>query len=281
MEPTTEVVTAAPAPALAAFIDRYVGYRLAGFAPGLHRGLPSRHMTFIVAVGPTIDVVTQTDPHQAPGSYRCVLGGLQASPAMIAHTGFQEGVAIELTPLGSRALFGMPARELWDVSVECTDAQRVLGDQLADAVQSQRDWPARFAACDRALLAAVRTESHAGPELAWAWRTLVGTGGTCEITPLAERIGWSRQHLTRKFTAEFGASPKLAARIIRFERARRMIAATPSFVSIAQIAATCGYYDQAHLNRDFAELAGCSPITWLTEEEVPSVQDPSTTEGQG
>ncbi|WP_278263182.1 helix-turn-helix domain-containing protein [Nocardia sp. AG03] len=281
MEATTEVVTAAPAPVLAAFIDRYVGYRMAGYAPGLHRGLPSRHMTFIVAIGPTIDVVTQTDPHQAPGSYRCVLSGLQASPAMIAHTGFQEGVAIELTPLGSRVLFGMPASELWDLSIECTDAQRDLGDQLADAVQSSPAWPDRFAACDRALSAAARTGSLAGPELTWAWRTLVGTGGTCEITPLAERIGWSRQHLTRKFSAEFGASPKLAARIIRFERARRMLAATPSFVSIAQVAAACGYYDQAHLDRDFTELAGCSPSIWLSEEEVPSVQDPDAADTRG
>lgn len=45
-----------PAPQLWAFIDRYVGYRLSGFPPGVHRGLPSRHMTFIVSVGPTIDV---------------------------------------------------------------------------------------------------------------------------------------------------------------------------------------------------------------------------------
>ncbi|MFC6013999.1 AraC family transcriptional regulator [Nocardia lasii] len=280
MEATTEVVTAAPAPILSAFIDRYVGYRMAGFAPGLHRGLPSRHMTFIVAVGPPIDVIEQTDPHQAPASYRCVLSGLQASPAMIAHNGFQEGVAIELTPLGCRVLFGMPASELWDVSVECSQAHRALGDQLADAVQSQQDWPARFAACDRALLAAARTETLAGPELTWAWRTLVGTGGTCPITPLADRVGWTRQHLTRKFTAEFGTSPKLAARIIRFERARRMLTSTPSYISIAQVATTCGYYDQAHLNRDFAELAGVAPTAWLTEE-IPSVQDPAAPDTRG
>ncbi|MEU4807820.1 helix-turn-helix domain-containing protein [Nocardia fluminea] len=280
MEPTTEVVTAAPAPVLAAFIDRYVGYRLAGFEPGLHRGLPSRHMTFIVAVGPAIDVVEQTDPRQAPGSYRCVLSGLQASPAMIAHTGFQEGVAIELTPLGCRVLFGMPASELWDMSIECSQARRTLGDQLADAVQSQQDWPSRFAACDRALTAAARTGTGSGPELTWAWRALVHTGGTCPINPIADRIGWTRQHLTRKFTAEFGASPKLAARIIRFERAKRMLAGTPSYISIAQIATTCGYYDQAHLNRDFAELAGVSPTTWLAEE-IPSVQDPNDPPARG
>ncbi|WP_181696572.1 helix-turn-helix domain-containing protein [Nocardia sp. GTS18] len=280
MEATTEVVTAAPAPVLAAFIDRYVGYRMTGYEPGLHRGLPSRHMTFIVAAGPPIDVVEQTDRRQSPGSYRCVLSGLQAAPAMIAHTGFQEGVAIELTPLGSRVLFGMPASEMWDVTIECSQARRSLGDQLADAVHAHDDWPSRFAACDRALTAAASIESIPGAELTWAWRTLVGTGGTCPINPLAERIGWSRQHLTRKFTAEFGASPKLAARIIRFERARRMLANTPSYVSIAQIAATCGYYDQAHLNRDFAELAGVAPTAWLAEE-IPSVQDPGAAEARG
>ena len=105
-----------------------------------------------------------------------------------------------------------------------------------------------------------------------AWRTLVGTGGTAPIAGLADRIGWSRQHLSRRFTAEFGTGPKTAARIIRFERARRMLAGTPPSVSVAQVAAVCGYFDQSHLNRDFLELAGCSPTAWLAEE-VPSVQD--------
>ncbi|WP_043657076.1 AraC family transcriptional regulator [Nocardia thailandica] len=272
MEATTEVVTARPAPVLAGFIDQYVGYRLSGFAPGLHRGLPSRHMTFIVAIGPTVDVVEHTDPRQTPGSYRCVLSGLQAAPAMIAHNGSQEGVAIQLTPLGSRVLFGMPAGELWDLTLECSDAHGPLGRRLAESVAAAPDWRARFAACDAALLAAARDDAPIEPPLHRAWAALVASGGTAPIAGLADRIGWSRQHLARRFTAEFGTGPKTAARVIRFERARRMIAGTPPYVSIAQVAASCGYYDQAHLNRDFLELAGCSPTTWLAEE-IPSVQD--------
>ena len=60
---------------------------------------------------------------------------------------------------------------------------------------------------------------------------------------------------------------------MRFERARHMIQpGRPSFVTIAQVAAVCGYYDQAHLDRDFAEFAGCSPTRgW--REEVPLFQD--------
>ena len=108
--------TRPPAPALRPFIERYIGYRLVGFPPGVHRGLPSRHLTFIVSIGEAIDVVAQTDRRRAPARYRMVLSGLQAAPALIAHNGYQEGVAIELTPLGCRGLMGLPARVLHDTA---------------------------------------------------------------------------------------------------------------------------------------------------------------------
>lgn len=64
-----------------------------------------------------------------------------------------------------------------------------------------------------------------------------------------------------------------AVRLRRFvERARRMLQTASPFVSIAQVAATCSYYDHAHLDRDFSELAGCSPSELLAEY-VPTLQD--------
>lgn len=257
---------ASPAPPLAAFIDSYVGYRLTGFEPGLHRGLPSRHLTLIASIGPRIDVVTQTDRGQAPASYEFVLGGLQANNAVISHQGDQEGVAIELTPLGCRALFGLPTRALWNTSVECADVAGAAGRELWERLQELDQWSDRFAACNEILTRLLRPDKVILPELTYSWRALVGSGGEAPIGALATDLGWSRQHLTRKFRDEFGLRPKLAARVIRFERARQMIQQSPPFISLAQVAATCGYYDQAHLNRDFAELAGCSPTTWLAEE---------------
>jgi AraC-like DNA-binding protein len=270
-----EYLAAGPSPRLAPLIDGYVGYRLGGFPPGVHRGLPSRHMTFIVSIGPGIDVVSHTDPRQAAACYGCVLSGLQASAALISHTGYQEGVAIELTPLGARALFGMPARALWNTSVECADVAGPAGRELWERLQGLATWPDRFAACDDVLSRIADRDLAVAPELRVAWRTLVRSHGTDPIGRIAERVGWSRQHLARRFREEFGFGPKLAARVVRFERARHVLQATPSFVTIAQVAATCGYYDQAHLDRDFAELAGCTPTTWLAEE-LPSFQDDIT-----
>jgi AraC-like DNA-binding protein len=268
-------VTAAPSPPLRPFIDRYVGYRLTGFPAGVHRGLPSRHMTFIVSIGPTIDVVAQTDARQAPATYRCVVSGLQASSAQIVHRGHQEGIAIELTPLGCRAVFGMPSRILWNTSLECADVAGGAGDELWERIQGSTGWTERFAVCDEVLGRMADPDVLATRELEHAWHTIVDSGGTVGITAVAADVGWTRQHLARRFGDEFGLTPKLAARVVRFERASRMLKSTPSFVSIAQVAAVCGYYDQAHLSRDFAELAGCTPTAWLAED-LPSVQDETT-----
>jgi AraC-like DNA-binding protein len=35
---------------------------------------------------------------------------------------------------------------------------------------------------------------------------------------------------------------------------------------LADLAVTCGYFDQAHLAREFRALAGCPPSQWLAEE---------------
>jgi len=270
-EPDQQWLTRTPPDRLRPFIDRYIGYRLVGFPPGVHRGLPSRHMTFIASIGPSIDVIAQCDPAQRPESYRCVLGGLQASTALIRHDGNQEGVAFELTPLGSRTLFGMPARELWDRSLELTDVIRGAGSELWERLQSARGWEERFQVCDEVLLR-LAGDDVVAPELQHCWATLVSSDGRALVSDLASEVGYSRQHLRQRFRDEFGLSPKLAARIVRFESARRMLQSVPSYVSIAQVASACGYYDQAHLYRDFTELAGCTPRE-LLGEDLPNFQD--------
>lgn len=134
------------------------------------------------------------------------------------------------------------------------------------------DWPTRFAVCDDVLVRWTNPDGQVAAQLKHAWQSLVRSDGTTAVGDLATAVGWSRQHLARRFGDEFGLSPKLAARVIRFERATRMLRNTPSFMTITQVAAACGYFDQSHLDRDFIELAGCTP-SQLLAEELPFFQD--------
>ncbi|HEY7007493.1 MAG TPA: helix-turn-helix domain-containing protein, partial [Jatrophihabitantaceae bacterium] len=95
------------------------------------------------------------------------------------------------------------------------------------------------------------------------------------IASIARAVGWSERHLATRFRTEIGLTPKAAARVIRFDRARRMLRARTG----ADVAARCGYFDQSHLVRDFVSFTGLSPSAWLAAEfgnvQVPAPSDPA------
>ena len=269
--PVSESVTGRPAPALRPYVERYTGYRQEGFAPGVHRGLPSPYLTFIISLADPVDIAGMPDPAQAPGAYQAFVGGLHAAPATIRHEGTQVGVSLQLTPLGARALLGLPAGALaWSV-VELEDVLGPQAGELVDRLAGAATWTDRFAVLDAVLARRVDAGTGPAPETARAWHRLVASGGTLDVQALATEVGWSRRHLSERFRLELGLAPKVAGRVVRFERARRLLERADR-PALADLAAACGFYDQAHFNRDWLQLAGCSPTTWLAEE-LPSVQD--------
>lgn len=270
--PVSEWVTREPSIQLRPYVDRYMGYRLTGFAPGTHRGLPSRDMTFIVSVGHAIDVAEQTNPSETPRSYRALVSGLHASPALISHRGDQEGVEVSLSPLGSRALFGAPAGALWNSTVELADVVGNRGEELWERVQAAEGWDQRFAAVDSVLTSLLTDTGSVAPEVSHAWKRMVEAGGRESIEAVADSVGWSRQHLRRRFRSEFGLSPKLAARVLRFSEAVRTIAKAPS-APLADVALSCGYSDQSHMTNEFVLLGGSTPGRIFAGENVPKLQD--------
>jgi AraC-like DNA-binding protein len=152
------------------------------------------------------------------------------------------------------------------------DAADVLGDvarELHERLREAASWPARFALLDQILLDHADLDHQVAPDIAEAWRLLARSGGTIQAGELARRVGWSPRYLQRRLLAETGLTPKAAARVTRFDRARRTLQRQTTGAGewpLARLAAECGYYDQAHLAREFRELAGCPPSTWLAEE---------------
>lgn len=82
-------------------------------------------------------------------------------------------------------------------------------------------------------------------------------------------MGWSDRQLRKRFVAETGLTPKEACRVVRFDRARRLLAGrlmSGQRLDLAGLAIECGYADQGHLSREFAALADCPPRRWTAEE---------------
>jgi len=146
------------------------------------------------------------------------------------------------------------------------------GRDLTERLGCAGTWSERFDILDDVFARGLADRSALPAQLVGAWCELVTSGGTAQIDAVAAEVGWSRRHLAERFGVEFGLTPKVAARVVRFDRARRLLE-HPDRVSLAMVAAQCRYHDQAHLSREWQDLAGCPPGVWLAAEQLPNVQD--------
>jgi AraC-like DNA-binding protein len=82
--------------------------------------------------------------------------------------------------------------------------------------------------------------------------------GAVRIEELANSSGLSLRQFERRFVTEIGFTPKLFARIVRFQKAldAKRLAPGCSWMSVAH---RLGYFDQMHMIRDFHGLGGALP----------------------
>jgi AraC-like DNA-binding protein len=296
-ETSDRFVTAPPDPTGA--LVTAVGYRTERPAPVDHRGLPSPFLTFIVSLDEPV-VLAERDGERR---LDVVVAGLHTDPEIIKMPRLQSGVQAAVHPLAARRLFGVPAAELARTSLEGEDVLGRAAPRLRERLAEASGWDQRFAILTAETelgRADAPPPGHIGrprAEVVEAWRLLTVSRGRIRIAELAGRVFLSRRRLSTLFAAEFGVTPKEAARTMRFTHAISRIgegvrasAATatdrapaaaeamlpggvaPSTpLDLARVAAECGYADQSHLAREFGALAGISPSGWIAEE-FPNIQ---------
>ncbi|MGW7568436.1 helix-turn-helix domain-containing protein [Streptomyces tendae] len=269
-------IGARPAPALRRYVDSYVGFDLRGFAAGVHCGPPSGMLTAVISLSDPLEVAAGVGDGSPVTRFSSVAGGLMGRSVAIHHDGHQQGVKVALTPLGARALYGMPAAVLAGRLVPLDELLGALGVELADRLRAASTWAARFTALDELLLRVVSRDAVSDhvrrmrPEVAEAWRLLVAARGCVQVGAVAAELGWSRRHLTERFRGEMGLSPKTFARVLRFEHAHGLATARDR-LPWPEVATVSGYADQAHLVRDWNEFTGRTPTAWRHSEVLLGV----------
>ncbi len=251
---TAESAVARPGPALTGLVTRYVGYRYEGLRPGTHLGMPSPSLTVVLSLAGPTRTVAMPDPAQSPADLTALVGGLHTRPAVIAHDGTAYGVQLELTPAGARSLLGLPTAELGALVLPLEDLLP-LGP-LLDRMREAPTWPERFALLDDALSRRAGRLRPVDPVLARAWDRLAT--GRVRVADIAAEVALSRRHLGERFRQEYGLAPKTLARVARFDRSRTLLQSAPR--RLADVAAVCGFADQAHLARDWNDLVGVPAV---------------------
>ncbi len=99
-----------------------------------------------------------------------------------------------------------------------------------------------------------RTDDGAGPAVA----LVLTTRGRVPIAHVARRLGWTPRRMERLFRRDLGIRPKLYARIVRLNAALATLDENERSAAV-DVALDAGYFDQAHLLRDFRSLAGRKP----------------------
>jgi AraC-like DNA-binding protein len=265
-----------PAGELRGHVTRYIGWDATAIA-STNLATPSRSVTVIICFEHDVELTQLQAPPETGRRLRALVGGLHDEPINVRTR--SAAVRIEIEPLGARRLLGLPAGELGGLVLDLRDLWGDSVDDLAARLRDAPGWPARFAAIDRYLGGRLRESPLAAPEIAHAWRRLVDAGGRMRIADLAAEVGWSRRHLSSRFTASIGLSPKTAARVLRFEHASAAL--LQGNRSLADVAVRTGYADQAHQSREWRTLAGTTPTAWLLQErhdppaqiDFPSLQD--------
>lgn len=257
--------------ALRPFITRMVGYDLRMGAEEVHHGIPSPSTTVIVSFDAPLDV----EWHGAPDTsvqHWTLASGLHLGPSLVRTHGHQHGIQLDLTPNGCRALLGLPVGGISGELAAHEDLPGGVSTGLHGRIADEPHWQERFAILEEHLLRlahAGRASPGVEPAVAQAWSLLAARRGRIGVAELADHVSCSRRHLLNRFRTELGRSPGEVARLHRFGHAATL---GRQGLPWAEIAARCGYADQAHLSREFRNFTTLTATQWRAEV-FPIVQD--------
>jgi AraC-like DNA-binding protein len=173
-------------------------------------------------------------------------------------------IGIRFRPGHAATSLGVPANEMLNQDVLLADIWRDAADSLSERGFRHEAESSRLEAITAALATRLALTPDPDPSVrfAVAWLVRHPSGRVRDLAPL---IGVSDRQLQRRFVAAVGYGPKTLQRILRFQRLLKecsgMASAQPD---LADLACAAGYADQAHMCRDFRELADTTPQALLT-----------------
>ncbi|GGF20034.1 AraC family transcriptional regulator [Hymenobacter cavernae] len=162
-------------------------------------------------------------------------------------------------------LGGLPLAELTDATLE---AEAVLGSEISTLTQhlmNTAQYAEMINVVDTYLVQRFRRRAVRLEPIDKVSQLLQAPNQSFSLDYLAQQACLSYRQFERKFRDRTGVSPKLFARLVRFNKAQALKEKHPAHDWLT-VALACGYADYQHLAKDFKQFAGVTPVTFLREE---------------
>jgi AraC-like DNA-binding protein len=173
-------------------------------------------------------------------------------------------IGIRFRPGWAASSLGLPVNEMLNRDVPLADICPHHAKRLTDGTFEQQSESARLRDITAALAYRLAVAPDPDPAIRFAVPWLVRHPAG-RVRDLARLIGISDRQLQRRFVAAVGYGPKTFQRIMRFQRLLSQSSVTDSARQrLADLACGAGYADQAHMCREFRELADATPQSLLT-----------------
>lgn len=171
--------------------------------------------------------------------------------------GYQILVLVKLTHVGLYQITKMNQKEFVNKRVRLEDVDTGLYRELAEAFLCAKTPDMLVEMCEKVMYSRIEKEI-VSDELIYATKSISKSNGLLRVSEVAGETGYSERHLNRLFQSQIGMSIKQYLGLARFNYVMRNIQMSPTlFSSLSQKA---GYFDQAHLDKDFKKISGISPL---------------------
>jgi AraC-like DNA-binding protein len=179
---------------------------------------------------------------------------------LIAPTGGVKLLGIRFHPGGTLPFIRYPLHELTNQVVPLGQLNGALEKEFLARVDNEPLLRGKIAALEHWFGQLLNNGKHDARLLPLTAK-IVRLGGRISVDELASAAGISGRQLERRFLQEVGLGPKQLCRILRFQQVLRVV--EQDHPGWSGVAIDCGYFDQAHLIRDFREFAWQTPAVLL------------------
>jgi transcriptional regulator GlxA family with amidase domain len=171
-------------------------------------------------------------------------------------------MGIQFRPGGAARFLKMPLTELHDRVVPLDCLWGAAGPDFRIRVLEAPTPEAKLRCFERCLLEQQVKPLERHRAVNGALHYIAHQLADLSIGDLTTQIVVGRRRFIQVFGEEIGLTPKLFCRIHRFQQVLRAVRES-DHVDWADVALSCGYFDQAHFNHDFRAFSGMNPSTYL------------------